>query len=284
MYKANIFAFADEASPMIDEQIQAMKRNSLLGLEIRSVDGENVSSISMEKAKEVHSKMQNAGLTVWSIGSPIGKIDIEKDDFNQHLDVLKRTIDIARILECGNIRMFSFYLPREKQPSLFRNEVMDRLHKMAEVSEGSGVQLCHENEKGIYGDIAVRCHEILSEIPEIGGIFDPANFVQCGQDTMEAWKMLKPRIKYLHIKDAMFADGSVVPAGKGEGNVPFIVKDFLTSGGTSMTVEPHLTVFSGLNALERAGEESKIGGHYAYANSQEAFDAACAALRDILEK
>ena len=83
MDRAKIFAFADEASPMIDEQIKAMKRNGLLGLEIRSVDGENVSSISLEKAKEVHSKMENAGLTVWSIGSPIGKIDIEKDDFGQ---------------------------------------------------------------------------------------------------------------------------------------------------------------------------------------------------------
>ena len=163
MDRAKIFAFADEASPMIDEQIKAMKRNGLLGLEIRSVDGENVSSISLEKAKEVHSKMENAGLTVWSIGSPIGKIDIEKDDFGQHLDALKRTIDIARILECGNIRMFSFYLPRDKQPSLFRNEVMDRLHNMVKVSKDSGVQLCHENEKGIYGDNAVRCSEILSE-------------------------------------------------------------------------------------------------------------------------
>ena len=58
MYKARIFAFADEASPMIDEQIKAMKRNGLLGLEIRSVDGESVSSISMEKAKEVHRKIR----------------------------------------------------------------------------------------------------------------------------------------------------------------------------------------------------------------------------------
>ena len=45
MDRAKIFAFADEASPMIDEQIKAMKRNGLLDLQIRSVDGENVSSI-----------------------------------------------------------------------------------------------------------------------------------------------------------------------------------------------------------------------------------------------
>ena len=282
MFKPNVYAFADEASPMIDAQIQAMRRNGLQGLEIRAVDGENVSSISIEKAKEVYQKISGAGLKVWSIGSPIGKIDIEKDDFAKHLDALKHTVDIAREMKCDNIRMFSFYLPQGKTPDLFKNEVMDRLHRMAEAVAGSGVALCHENEKGIYGDIAVRCVEILNEVPELAGVFDPANFVQCGQDTLEAWNLLKNRIKYLHIKDALFADGSVVPAGKGEGNVPFIVKEYLAMGGNDMTVEPHLKVFGGLKALERKGEESKLGGRYAYETNDEAFDAACAALREIL--
>lgn len=282
MKNLNIYAFADEASPMIDSQIAAMKRNNLQGLEIRAVDGENVSAISIAKAKEVHQKMEDAGLQVWSIGSPIGKIDIEKDDFKKHLDVLKHTIDVAHELHSENIRMFSFYLPKEKEPGIFKNEVMDRLHQMAEVTKGSGVTLCHENEKGIYGDNAARCKEVLDEVPELAGVFDPANFVQCNQDTKEAWELLKNRIKYLHIKDAMFADGSVVPAGKGEGNVPFIVKEYLAMGGKSMTIEPHLKVFDALKNLERKGEESKLGGVYVFRSNDEAFDAACAALRAIL--
>lgn len=282
MKNPQIFAFADEASPMIDNQIKAMLRNGLQGLEIRSVDGENVSGITIAKAKEVYQKINDAGLSVWSIGSPIGKIDIIKDSFSEHLDVLKRTIDIAREMKCGNIRMFSFYLPKDQEPGSFKNEVMDRLHQMAEMTAGSGVQLCHENEKGIYGDNAVRCCEILSEVPEIAGVFDPANFVQCGQDTLEAWKLLKNHIKYLHIKDAMFADGSVVPAGKGEGNVPAIVKAYMEMGGVCMTVEPHLKVFGGLKALEREGEETRMGSRFVFETNDEAFDAACAALRAIL--
>ena len=282
MKNPQIFAFADEASPMIDNQIKAMLRNGLQGLEIRSVDGENVSGITIAKAKEVYQKINDAGLSVWSIGSPIGKIDIIKDSFSEHLDVLKRTIDIAREMKCGNIRMFSFYLPKDQEPGSFKNEVMDRLHQMAEMTAGSGVQLCHENEKGIYGDNAVRCCEILSEVPEIAGVFDPANFVQCGQDTLEAWKLLKNHIKYLHIKDALFADGSVVPAGKGEGNVPAIVKAYMEMGGVCMTVEPHLKVFGGLKALEREGEETRMGSRFVFETNDEAFDAACAALRAIL--
>lgn len=56
-----IYAFADEASPAIDGQIAAMRRNGLNGLEIRGVDGENVSAISLEKAKEVRRKLETRG-------------------------------------------------------------------------------------------------------------------------------------------------------------------------------------------------------------------------------
>ena len=78
-----IYAFADEASPAIDSQIAAMRRNGLNGLEIRGVDGENVSAISLKKAKEVRRKLDDAGLCIWSIGSPIGKIGIDEKILNK---------------------------------------------------------------------------------------------------------------------------------------------------------------------------------------------------------
>ncbi|MBQ9251055.1 MAG: sugar phosphate isomerase/epimerase [Clostridia bacterium] len=277
-----IYAFADEASPLIDQQIAALRRNGLQGLEIRNVDGENVSAISLAKAKEVRQKLDDAGLVTWSIGSPLGKIDIEKDDFEAHLDSLRHTLEVADVLGAKNIRMFSFFLPAEKDPAQFRNEVLDRLHRMVEVSSGSGVALCHENEKGIYGDIASRCLEILTEMPELRGVFDPANFVQCGQDTLEAWELLKDKIYYMHIKDALFADNSVVPAGHGDGHVKEVLDAYRAQGGEDMTVEPHLAVFDGLKGLERKGDRSIVGGAFVFSSNDEAFDAACEALRKLL--
>jgi len=279
----HIYAFADEASPRIDEQIKAMVRNGLQGLEIRNVDGENVSAISLDKAREVRKKLDDAGLITWSIGSPLGKIDIEKGSFEEHLDSLRHTLEVASVLGAKNIRMFSFFLPAGKDPALFRNQVMDRLHRMVEVSAGSGIALCHENEKGIYGDVATRCLDVLTEVPELHGVFDPANFVQCGQDTLEAWEMLKDRINYMHIKDALFSDSSVVPAGKGDGHVGEVLHAFLAKGGCDMTVEPHLAVFDGLKGIERKGDRSIVGGgNYVFSSNDEAFDAACSALKALL--
>ena len=283
MNNLHIYAFADEASPRIDEQIKAMVRNGLQGLEIRNVDGENVSAISLDKAREVRKKLDDAGLITWSIGSPLGKIDIEKGSFEEHLDSLSHTLEVASVLGAKNIRMFSFFIPAGKDPAIFRNQVMDRLHRMVEVSAGSGIALCHENEKGIYGDVATRCLDVLTEVPELHGVFDPANFVQCGQDTLEAWEMLKDRINYMHIKDALFSDSSVVPAGKGDGHVGEVLHAFLAKGGCDMTVEPHLAVFDGLKGLERKGDRSIVGGgNYVFSSNDEAFDAACSALKALL--
>lgn len=283
MSDIKIFAFADEASANIDEQIVAMKKNGLDGLEIRNVDGTNISKITIEKAKEVRKKMDDAGLITWSMGSPIGKIDIEKDDFAAHLDELKHTLELADILGAKNLRMFSFFIPKDKNPDDYRNEVIDRLGKFVETAKGSGVVLCHENEKGIYGDTAERCLDILNAVPELSAIFDPANFIQCGVDTKMAWEMLGSKIKYLHIKDAL-ADGHVVPAGEGIGNIPYIVEDFIKKGGNSFTVEPHLTVFAALKNLEREGDEIKVGLAKRFPTKPDAFDFACQTFKKIAEE
>ena len=282
MQSIRIYAFADEASPTLDGQIEALRRNGMQGLELRGLDGENVSGMSVKKAREVRQRLEDAGLSVWSAGSPIGKIDIVRDDFAAHMDLLKHTLDVTRALGAGKLRMFSFYIPAGDDPARYRDEVMVRLARMAEAAEGSGVTLCHENEKGIYGDMAARCLDIHKSVPALGGVFDPANFIQCGQETAGAWKMLKPHTAYMHVKDAL-KDGSVVPAGRGEGRVAEIIADYIASGGAALTLEPHLRVFEGLSALEREGDRSGVGD-YVYESSDAAFDAAASALRVILDR
>ena len=275
-----IYAFADEASPNIDEQIAALKRNGLNGLEIRNVDGVNISDITLEKAKEVKQKLSSNGLITWSVGSPIGKIDIEKDDFKAHIEKLKHTLEIANILESKNIRMFSFYMPEGKEASDYKKEVIDRLGQMCEIAKAYNVFLCHENEKGIYGDIPERCLEIHKAVPELKGIFDPANYVQSGADTLRAWDMLKSYIYYMHIKDAK-SDGAIVPAGVGDGNIKEISKSFIEKGGNAFTIEPHLIEFDGLSGLEREGEKS-ASSESGYSDGNTAFDSACEAFKKLL--
>lgn len=278
MSNIKIYAFSDEASPSIDAQIDALLRNGLDGMEIRNVDGVNISDITKEKAKEVKTKLDAHGLSVWSIGSPIGKINLQ-DDFEKHMEKFKHTLELSEILGAQNIRLFSFFMPKDRPESDFKDEVFARLNRFVEAAKDYDISLCHENEKGIFGDIPERCLEIHKQFPEIKAVFDPANFVQCGVDTVKAWALLKEYVHYMHVKDAL-EDGFVVPSGKGIGNVQRIAKDFIAHGGKEFTVEPHLKVFDGFEQLEQ-GEAFKA--HCEFANNDIAFDTACQSFKELLK-
>lgn len=280
---AEIYAFADEAAAGLEGQIAAMKENRLDGLEIRNVDGTNAAALTEQRAAQIRKRLDGEGLKVWSVGSPFGKTGIADGNFEEELERFRYTLNIADILGAECFRLFSFYISSEENPDIYKNEVLERLGKFCELAKGHGITLCHENEKGIFGDTAERCAQIHRALPTLKGVFDPANFVQCGEDTLEAWRLLKPYIKYMHIKDAL-RNGEVVPAGRGIGGVRIIVKDFISSGGRRFTVEPHLTVFEGFEALERGAvkTEETQEQKFVYRSAREAFDTACREFKNIL--
>lgn len=245
--------FSDEIAPELDLQLAAIREWGLSHIELRAADGVNVSDFSTEKVKEVKNKLAGAGVSVSSIGSPIGKIGIE-EDFAPHLEKLKRTLEIQKELGAPYLRMFSFYIPQGRAPEDFREEVLDRMGRMVEEAAAWDSVLLHENEKGIYGDNASRCKELLEAFygPHFKAVFDFANFVQVGQETLPAYELLKPYVEYVHVKDAQWGTGAVVPAGQGDGHVKEILTA-LTGGGWKgfLSLEPHLTDFAGLAALEQ---------------------------------
>ena len=281
MAKFILSAFADEASPLLDEQIKALQEEGISLIELRGVDGKNVSALTIEEAKAVKAKLDAAGIRLSALGSPYGKASLAVP-FDEHLALFKHGLELCKVLDVKRIRMFSFHPAQGVSPEDSREEVLRRLQIMVELACEAGVQLVHENEKGIYGDIAERNADVLHVFPELGFAFDPANFIQCGVNTLEAYELLHERITYMHIKDALLADGAVVCAGNGDGNVPEILRRLSAEreGEIILTVEPHLTVFKGLNDLQ----DEELKHHESYPDSRTAFHAAVSAIKGIIEK
>lgn len=247
-----VSCFADEIAESLDRQIEVLSRLGISYVELRSADGINVSDFTMNFAKEVKKKLDQANIRISAIGSPIGKIGID-DDFDAHLQKLSHTEQMADIFETPYIRMFSFYIPENYAAADCRSEVLFRMEAMVAEAAHNNITLLHENEKGIYGDNASRCLDLMQQFAgkHFSCTFDFANFIQCGQDPSEAYEMLSPYISYVHVKDALFATGEVVPAGTGDGHLPKIFQKLDASGYHGfLSLEPHLANFSGLAALE----------------------------------
>lgn len=257
MLKYHISGFSDEIDSDIKVQFEHLNKLGIKYFEPRGINGTNISALTLDEAKQLKETMDKYGINASSIGSPIGKIGI-KDEFEPHLEKLAHTIEIAKILGTKYIRVFSFFIPKEDDPAIYRDEVMARMKAMTALAGREGVILLHENEKDIYGDIAVRCKDILDTVDSdnLRAVFDPANFVQCDQVTYpDAYEMLKDHVVYMHIKDALFADSSVVPAGHGDGRVRDILQALSDRDYDGfLSLEPHLGSFDGLGDLE-VGDE-----------------------------
>lgn len=272
--------FADEIDTDLSKQIQVLKKLNIHHVEMRGVNGKGLVEYSVGEAKEIKKQLIDSGIQLSSVGSPIGKIKIT-DDFTPHMELYKHTVEIAHEMETPYIRMFSFFMPENESYDPYRGKVMDQMGQFLDYAKTSNIILLHENEKDIYGDMADRCLELMKEFygEHFKAVFDFANFVQCKQDTIAAYEMLKPYIAYIHIKDALWSDGSVVPAGYGDGNVEKILTMLKDSGYQGfLSLEPHLADFAGFSALEQSAvEKKKLSG-------EESFTIACEALRKILER
>ena len=279
MAKLTLSAFSDEYADGLQEQCQALNGFGFSYMEMRGVNGKNVSTLTKDEVKQAKAVLDDYQIKVSSIGSPLGKIKLD-GDLQGHLETAKRVFDTANELGASNIRMFSFYLPEGKTRDQCKGQVFDELGKLVKLSQEYGVTLCHENEALIYGESPEKCLEILQYFGGgLKAVLDMGNFVLDGYNPMDAYKLLQDYIEYFHIKDALYA-GAIVPAGKGEAQIKEILDDYKANGkkDTFITLEPHLQTFGGLNALVGKTFENP----YKYEDQKSAFTDAVEKLRGLL--
>ena len=278
MNKLILSAFADEYADGLEDQCEALNKFGFDYIELRGVNGKNVSVLTKSEIKETKKILDDYGVKVSSIGSPLGKIDI-KSDLSGHLETAKRVYETAHILGAKNVRIFSFYskiMPFDQ----CKSEIYAGLEKLVDLSDDAEFTLCHENEALIYGESPEKCLEIAEYFGgRIKCVFDMGNFVLDGYEPVAAYKLLFDYIEYFHIKDALYA-GAIVPAGKGEAKIKRILEDYKENGRKDafITLEPHLQTFSGLNALVGKSFDNP----YKYENQKAAFSDAAEKLKGLL--
>ena len=265
-------AFADESGKSLNEQIENMLANGVYNVELRSVDGVNVSNFTDEQAKEIYEKLSKNGIEVWSLGSPLGKIDIEKP-FEEHFNMLKRLLEIADIMHTKRIRMFSYFMKREDCEK-YKDEVIDRLKKFTDYAKG--YMLCHENESDIFGATVDNCVYLYDNVPALCPVFDSANFIMWDENISYAIDKLHARTYYFHVKDNLYETKQIVPSGYGDGLISELVKRL--DRDATFTIEPHLKVFAGYGAIDKKELKNK----FTYESASESFAAAINAFKKVM--
>ena len=242
--------FADEVDDDPVVQLAVLEALGIGHVEVRSAWGTNVADMTEEQAAALARLVRERGAGVAAVASPVGKADVGVD-VEEEVARLRRCLAVARALGTTSVRVFSFYPPDGaldgdgQWPAHLRDAVLTRMAALAAAAAAEGAVLLHENEKGIYGDTPARCLDLLEAVasPALRAAWDPANFVQVGvaRPFDDGYAVLRPHLEYLQVKDARAADGAVVPAGEGDGQVAETVAALRDDGYAGFaSMEPHL--------------------------------------------
>lgn len=287
--KICISGFADEISVRFSRQLKVVQELGMRYVCLRTINGKSIAAYTPAEAeKKLVAPLEAAGIGVSSLGSPIGKVDIEDDEaFQKQLMQLENLCGVCKVLHCSYIRIFSFFMPEGKAPDAYQAAVLSKLRQFVAIAEQHDIVLLHENEKGIFGDTAARCRLLFDAIdsPCFRAAFDSANFVQCGENALEAYTLLQNWIVYIHIKDAVSDNNENVLCGTGEGQIPAVLERAIANGYSGfLTLEPHLVLFQALQSLE-TDDVKKLFVHKKAKNGADGYrmqyEALCAILKEL---
>lgn len=250
---------SDEAGKSIDIQVMAHKELGWDHLELRNVDGENITQLHDDKFTQIEECIKSVGMQVSCFGSAIANWarPITSDPEADYAD-LRRAIPRMHRLGTPFIRIMSY--PNDPDNPLpeaeWRKESIKRVKEFARIAESEGIILAHENCSGWGGDSAENSLELLAEVdsPALKVVYDTGNPVTYGQDAWEYYQKVHDAICYVHIKDAKRTNGQDIYTycGEGEGYVKETIADLLKNGyDGGFSIEPHLA------AVIHTGQQAK---------------------------
>jgi len=259
---------SDEAGQSIDVQIKAHRELGWRHLELRMVDGKNITQIPADLFDEVCGKIEEAQMAVSCFGSAIANwarpitcdADIDVHDLRGAIPRMQRlNVPFIRVMSYPND-------PDAPIPeSAWRKEAIRRMKELARIAEDGGVVLVHENCSGWGGLSSENSNILLGEVdsPALKVVFDTGNPVTYGQNAWDYYLDVYKDIVYVHVKDAKKVDGEDVYTycGEGDGYVREIVTDLLAKGyDGGISIEPHLAAV--IHTGQQANSEEQLYATY----------------------
>ncbi|MGE3272969.1 MAG: sugar phosphate isomerase/epimerase family protein [Chloroflexota bacterium] len=239
-----ISGFGDEIASDPVEQLETLVLLGIHHLDLRAAWECNVLDLDAEAVLKLQTLLDQYGVKVAMIASPIGKSTLSEPP-SFEAGRLETAIRLAEAFGTRLIRLFSFY--HEGIPHAdCRDAVIARVAGWARTAEAAGVTLLLENEGGLWADRPERCLDLLSSVnsPALRLTLDAGNFASLGVASRdEAYPLLRQWVRHLQIKDVVTATRAVVPAGQGDGQLSQLLAAARQDGYQGyLSLEPHLAV------------------------------------------
>ena len=211
----------DEISEDLAHALQVCAELGIRDVELRSINGASIVDHSPESLRDIKSMLGDGGFSVCAIASPFLKTHISDEHAptgnvhsarelsrEEHWDVLKRSLEIAHMLDAQIVRTFSFW--RVADPESVRENILETLGIATQITGDAGKLLGLENEHACNIGSGLEAAWYLEQLtdPTLGIIWDPGNIAALGDAPDKSqYDAVAGRIFHVHVKD-----GSAIPA------------------------------------------------------------------------
>lgn len=211
----------DEISEDLSHALRVCQALGISQIELRSVNGASIVDHDVPSVRRMAELIHDGGFQVCAIASPFLKTHIGEPTGSigathsaqdltreQHWDVLKRSIEVAYLLNAPIVRAFSFW--RVPHPEGVREDVLQTLGQATEIVRDASLKLGLENEHACNIGDGLEAKWYLDRLTTdaIGLIWDPGNIAALGNEPNKAqYDAVADRIIHVHVKD-----GNAIPA------------------------------------------------------------------------
>jgi len=249
---------SDEAGASIERQIAAHKELGWQHLELRMVNGVNLTDVDDATFEHVVEAVEAAGMTVCCFASQLANWGRPiTSDFNVDLQEMERAIPRMKRLGTRYIRCMSY--PNDGWTErAWRDEVVWRLRDLAKLAQDNDLILVHENCNGWGGESPANTLDLIRFVnnPAFKLVFDTGNTFAHKQDALEYLRAVIDHVVHVHIKDG-FLDGTknvFTYPGEGSCQVEACVRLLIEHGyDGGYSIEPHIA--SIIHTGDVGGEE-----------------------------
>lgn len=215
--------------------ISEFKKLGINGIELRGVNGVmnfcDIPELSDERRDETLGILEENGLEFVCFGSSASFHDRGK--LEKNIAEAKLTVDFAKKFGVPFVRVFGNNVSADMPDQSMKN-IIEGVSEVCRYAEDSGVTVCLE----IHGDINTAerlalVTESLKGYSSFGIIWDVCHtFSSCGNDIDEVYRVIRPFVKHVHLKDAVKAEGGTEIRTLGEGNINIegIIQMLLSDG------------------------------------------------------
>lgn len=199
----------DEVSQEIADVARVVKEFKLPGIELRSMFGRAFKDLTPADIAEVSRGAKAEGWKVYGCSSPVFKCEIHDEAaVKAHVDLFKRSVEVANQLECDLVRVFTFLRRPAEENATLMARVAELLQQLVPIARDGRVRIGVENE---HSCIVATGPELVSLFrhlpqPEFGIVWDPCNVLYVPGSPKKAttgFAKFRPRLFHIHVKDAL---------------------------------------------------------------------------------